>query len=172
MEGFPELDTLSPDRNRLWNRTKVITQLFPGMKFGCSGTIVRLRARATMDQMKSIGMRVPKVQIWRKNKNRYFKQGPDIPVVGNTSVCIRDRHDGNIFRCTLTEAFQVSVQPGDILGLELPPQNNDGFDIYFKTGGQLNYVFEGPVNCTVNISKAARQSYDLPQINLVVVLGT
>ena len=137
-----------------------------------------MKLRAAVDQVKrgGEGSGVPKVQIWRESKNHseeYYKLGPDIPIVDNSSVCIRDRHSRgtNIFRCSLTESFQVSVQPGDIFGLELPPQDNDDFDIYLKTGGPPNHVFEGQHNCTINISKAAYQSNDLPQINLVVILG-
>lgn len=78
-----------------------------------------------------------------------------------------------IFRCTLNESFQISVQPGDILGLELPPENLVEFDIYFKPArGALNCIFEGKLNSTANISEAVCQSYDLPQINLVVILGS
>ena len=120
------------------------------------------------------GQQSPKVQIWRENKiqtGMYYKPGPDIPVVKNSSICDDTGHGGGIFRCTLNEAYQVSVQPGDILGLELPPENDDDFDIYFSDGGPLNYIFDEELSSTANISEAARQSNDLPQINLVVMLG-
>ena len=121
------------------------------------------------------GRQSPKIQIWRESEIEtgiYYRHGPDIPVLGDSSVCIRHRLSGGLFRCTLNETFQVSVQPGDILGLELPPDNDDDFDIYFKSGGPLNYVFEEQLDCSVNISDAAQQSNDLPQINVIVMLGT
>ena len=117
----------------------------------------------------------PKLQIWREDKAQtgiYYRQGADIQVIDNNPMCIDDHRNGKIFRCTLKETFQVSVQPGDILGLELPPENLVEFDIYFTPGGPLNYIFEGKLNTTVNISEAADESYDLPQINLTVILGS
>ena len=149
--------------------TKVTTWLFPNLTFGCTGTIVRMIVAVV--NLSTGGQQFPKIQIWRANKNQtdtYYRQDPDIPVINNGSVCLRVRvSDENIFRCTLNEDFQVSVQPGDFLGLELT-QNND---IYFETGGPLNYVFEGQLNSTVNFSEVVRQSNDRPQINLVVILG-
>lgn len=120
------------------------------------------------------GRQSPKIKIWRESKTEsgiYYRHGPDIPVVGDSSVCIRHHLGGGLFWCTLNETWQVSVQPGDILGLELPPENDDDFDIYFKSGGPQNYVFEGQRDCSVDISEAVNQSNDLPQINFVVMLG-
>ena len=164
---------MSPDGSGRGDANKFITRLFPDMRFGCNGTIVRMVV-AVVDRG---GREVPKIQIWRESKTQagiYHRQDSDIRVVNDGSMCIRHRLGGGIFRCTLSESFQVSVQHGDILGLELPPKSDDDFDIYFNTGGSVpqNYVFEGQLNSTVNISEAAHQSYDLPQINLVVVLGS
>ena len=122
------------------------------------------------------GQKSPKIQIWRESKIQtgvYDRHGHAIPVVANDSVCVHHNYDSgdDIFRCTLNETYQVSVQPGDILGLELPPENDNDYVIYFKDGGPLNYVFDGHLNSTTNISEATHQSNDLPQINLVVMLG-
>ena len=120
------------------------------------------------------GEGIPKIQIWRENMNQsgvYYKPYPDIPIIGNSSVCIRHRLGGKRFRCTLDETFHISVQPGDILGLELPPRKDVDFDIYFTPGGPTSYIFEGKLNCTINISEAANKSNYLPQISLVVILG-
>ncbi len=120
------------------------------------------------------GQHSPKLQIWREDKAQtgiYYRQGADIPIVDDNPACILDRRSGGISRCMLNETFQISVQPGDILGLELPPRDNIDFDIYFTTGGPVSYIFEGKLNSTVNISEAADESNDLPQISLVVILG-
>jgi hypothetical protein len=120
------------------------------------------------------GMGVPKIQIWREDENQYgvyYKPCPDIPIIDNSSACIRHRRSGGRFRCTLNDRYQLSVQPGDILGLELPPKNDDDFDIYFTPGGPVSYIFEGKLDSTVNISEAADESNYLPQISLVVTLG-
>ena len=177
VDRFPaDLDTSSflprQGRNRQGTTSNVTTQLFPDLKFGCNGTIVRLRAAA----MNRGGQQSPKIQVWRESKNQsgeYYKEGPDIPLTEDDSkhVCVRDHHRDKIFRCSLNETFQVSIQPGDILGLELPPQSDINFDISFKPGDQLSYVFEGQLDCTGNISEAVHQRNGLPQINLVVMLG-
>ena len=117
-----------------------------------------------------------KIQVWRENKTRfdlYYKGGPDIPIA--KSVCARSPSGGRIlFRCTLKDNFQVSVQPGDILGLELPPSSDIYYSNFTLTYGQIivNYEFEGKLNSTVNISQASHQRNGLPQINLLVILGT
>ena len=46
----------------------------------------------------------------------------------------------DIFEHTLDEASQVTVQSGDILGIELPPENDQAFDILYALGG-------GPLTC-------------------------
>ena len=166
--GFPDV-VLREGSGRGDN--EVTTRLFPDMRFGCSGTIVRLIA-AVVDRN---GQQVPKVQIWRENNTQpgvYYKAGPDIPVFEDSSICVRHRLSSGIFRCTLNESAQVSVQPGDILGLELPPTNDDDFDIYFVSGGPMNYVFEEQLkSAIINISEAHSITNDLPQITLLVMLG-
>ena len=168
MSGFP--DTVLPDGSGRGDNTQITTRLFPDLIFGCSGTIVRM----TVAVVNRAGRQSPKIQIWRESETEtgiYFRHGPSVPVVDSSSVCIRHRLSGGLFRCTLNESFQISVQPGDILGLELPPENDDDFDIYFKNGGPQNYIFEGQPDCSVNMSEAVSQSNDLPQIDFVVMLG-
>ena len=164
--GFP--DEVLREGSGRGDDNNVTTRIFPDMRFGCSGTIVRLTA-AVVDRN---GQQVPKIQIWRENNTRcgvYYKAGPEIPVVANGSICARHRLSGGIFRCTLHESAQVSVQPGDFLGLELPPTNDDDFDIYFVSGGPTNYVFEEQLNSAIiNISEAHSITNDLPQITLLV----
>ena len=122
------------------------------------------------------GQQSPKIQIWRLNGTQpdiYYKPGPDVPITDSSDVhvCLRDRIGGRVFRCTLNEEFQVSVQTGDILGLELPPQNNVDFNIYFAEQGPENYVFEQRLTSTVNLSEANRVTTHMPQINFTVIIG-
>ena len=95
----------------------------------------------------------PKVQIWRENRtdpDTYYKAGPDIPITFTQSeVCIvsESKRINNTqirtFTCTLSDSARVLVQPGDFIGLELPPTNDDVFEISFKVGGLKNYIFKG-----------------------------
>ena len=169
--GFP--DIVSPNGGISQGDTNnVTTRLFPELKFGCSGKIVRF----TVAVVNRSGQQKPKIQIWRLNgtqlSDTYYKSGLDIPIVDNSAVCRRHRLSSGIFRCTLNEAYQVPVQPGNILGLELPPKINDNFDIYFIEPGPLNYVFEGSLTSTANLSEASQVTSHMPQINFTVMLGT
>ena len=121
------------------------------------------------------GQQSPKIQIWRQNdtqlQNIYCKTGLDIPIFDSIDVCLRDRIGGQVFRCTLNKAYQVSVQPGDILGLELPPEIDDDLDIFFTEYGPENYVFEGSLTSPANLAEANRVTNHMPQINFTVMLG-
>ena len=121
------------------------------------------------------GQQSPKIQVWRVNEtysNVYYKSGPD--VVFENSVCVRNinQQPAGVFHCILSEVSYVSVRPGDILGLELPPADDDGFEPYFTSGGPMNYVFQDQLSSVeVNLSEAHSVSHHLPLINLLVVLG-
>ena len=154
-------------------RNKVTTRLFPDLKFGCSGTVVGIIA-AVADEGKQQN---PKIQIWRKNKTQpevYHKIGSDLPLnISNSgSPCYQYTHNSQILRCILHENHRISVQPGDFLGLEIPPSNKDDLVIYFKGGGPINLVFQHPLNSTVNrFTDPHCVSWDEPQITFLVVLG-
>ena len=71
-----------------------------------------------------------KIQIWKATQNLY-KSGPGIPI--SNSSCVDMTLIEGILQCTLSEAARVSVQPGDILGVEIPPAAADynGYEIHF-----------------------------------------
>ena len=145
--------------------------LFPNLTFGCTGTIVRLTVAVSGNN----GLQGSKVQIWREKKGLYYKLCPEILI--SDSSCEDLRLSGEItilFQCTLSEEARVSVQPGDILGLEIPPADNrDGYGILFTTGSESNaYTFQHQLSSTVNLTEAniAIISH-LPQIIPLVILG-
>ena len=149
------------------------TRLIPGLKFGCSGTIVQFSVTVAFVDNGQLGA---KIQIWRENDNGlYYKPGPDILLDRTGSVCINKQVSGNrrikMLQCVLTQSARVSVQPGDILGLELPHTNNI-LDIHFLTsGGSANHVFQRQLSSTVNLSEADYVTYEKPQISFLVSLG-
>ena len=147
----------------------ITTRLIPELRFGCTGTVIRLTV-AIKDHN---GDQIPRIQFWRENQsvaNVYYKAGSDIPVVGNRSICVRHIQKSGIFSCTLNETFQATVESGDILGLELPAQDNVDFEIYFTDGGPTNYIIEGRAS-NANLPEAHSVTKELPQISLLVVLG-
>ena len=176
--GFPTVNS-SDGESGQGAENEATTRLYPNLRFGCRGRVVRLIV-AVVDRTN--GQQIPKLQIWRQNKTDpaiYFKTTFDIPVVNNESVCARRNHKGGIFRCSLNETYQASVQPGDFLGMELPPSNDVDLDIKFKTSKEPFspvYMFEGRLNSTVNISEGSNSSngsdqLKVPQISLLVTLG-
>ena len=81
-----------------------------------------------------------KIQIWRQNSSQpciYYQVEPGI-VINRDMVCVSPQVVNNVLFCTLNGKHQVTVQPGDFLGLEL----NNGSEILFTSGGPKNYVFE------------------------------
>ena len=156
-----------------WGR--VTTRLFLDLKFGCFGTIVGVTA-AVVDYGRS---QDPKIQVWRENKTQpglYRKISLDIPLNRSNPgpPCNRNSYNtsNGMFQCIFNEDHRISVQPGDFLGLEIPPINNDDLEIYFKAGGPTNLVFQRQLNSTVNLSTEPHfVTNDEPQITFLVILG-
>ena len=150
-------------------------RLIPDLKFGCSGTIVRFTVTVTF----SGGQQDPKIQLWRENvthSGTYYKSGSDIPIMRANPPCDRWRFTQTsgtvrVFECTLSEEARVSVQPGDILGLTLPPTNDTDVEIQFTSGGPTNHVIQHQLPSIVNLSEVHFVTHDLPQITFLVVLG-
>ena len=57
---------------------------------------------------------------------------------------------GNVVWCILDNTYRVSVQPGDIVGVELPSTTSD--EIYFTHGGPTNYIFQRQLDSTNDLS--------------------
>ena len=78
---------------------------------------------------------------------------------------------GDTLWCILYNTHQVSIQPGDILGIELPRTRNT--EILFTKGGPINYVFNGRPGSTVNLSnnESFSKAQQLPQIVFSLTLG-
>ena len=164
------------------DRSQRFTRLFPHMRFGCFGTIVEF----TVAVWDSDGRDDPKIQIWREDKAQpgvYHKIDSDVPISNtNPQLCYqstfnsRSTNGSGIFQCTLQEDFHISVQPGDFLGLEIPPVGTlyhiDDFVIYFKSGGPTSLVFLGRLGSTVNLfTESYNITDDEPQITFLVALG-
>ena len=149
------------------------------MKFVCNGTINGY----TVAMRRKGGQQHPRIQIWRRNETHdpigvYHKVGSGIPI-DESFMCIAGPTEvvDDVFDCDLLEGSHISVQPGDILGLELPPANNDSGVISFAnvTKGPTNYVFEQQLamdSTTAMLSDSTPMSQELPLITLRLEVET
>ena len=161
----------SVDGSKRGQITTIETRLIPSMRFTCSGTIVALIVTGRRQN----GTHDPKLQIWREDKAQcgfYQKFVPDI--VLRTTSCSNITHlvPESVFYCALKQSIHVSVQFGDILGIELPPTNDASFDLYFTDRGPVNYVFQQQLSSTVNTITKSSVVKEQPQITLDIISGT
>ena len=148
----------------------ITTLLIPEMNFTCNATIVGfIVAGSDLNSGPH-----SQVQIWRKNNSAVYYQVGNFSVdtAGGNTVCMAERAIvGNTRWCTLRNNLLVSVQPGDIFGLELPSTNDD--EIFFTSGGPVNYVFGCRLNSNANLSNNGSYTIaqQLPQIVLNLTSG-
>ncbi len=115
------------------------------MQFNCTGTLVGW----TVSGRNGSGTLYPKLQIWRRSstdRNVYSKNGPEIQIDAEGSGCemmIRNANCVQEFHCRLSPANYVSVSSGsDIIGVEVPPLNNQAFELFFVASQQQQYVWQ------------------------------
>ena len=148
------------------------------MNFTCHGTIVGWTVTGEKVQGKT---QYPELQVWRADLSQgsdyYYKPGADISVnpEGPVSPCeIVTQTCRQIFQCRLRADSQVSVQPGDILGVELPQTPNSSFHLYFISipGTQDHYIYQQQLPSSVHTSSPdVRQLDDQLLISLEIESG-
>ena len=171
IRGFPDIPVSEVgDRTR---NTKLITLLIPEMNFTRNASIVGF----IVTGRSLSGGSHSKVQFWRMNNSQnsaaYYRVG-NVSLHVHTSsggVCITRTVVGNTLLCILHDNLQVSIQPGDIFGLELPRTGTD--EIWFTNGGPVNHVFEHQLGSYANLSDNGSYSnaQQLPQIILNFTSG-
>ena len=146
------------------------------MNFTCNATI----AGFTFAGINRVsGSQDPMIQIWRENISQpavYYKTGPAIALnISADQFAICDdglpKITNRIYLCVLKKEYRVLIQSGDILGFEMPPINDDDFDILFTTGGPRNYIFQELLNSTVELSNHQILKLQLPQITFSFTSG-
>ena len=144
--------------------TNMTTLLIPEMNFTCNTSVVGLIVSGTDLNNDPHSQ----VQIWRKSSSQssgsYYQVG-SVPIHDDTCVAMQEIAS-DTYWCILHDNFRVSVQPEDILGLELPATDDD--EIFFINRGPTNYIFrhsnrlDSDTNLSLNGSSATTQQ--LPQI--------
>ena len=175
-EGFVERDRLVSNVFQLRSMAEV-TRLIPEMNFVCNGVVVGFKVAVVTRG----GKQPTVIQVWRRN----CTQCPDPPayvyhkesdVTISDAVCVNGltRVTGDVFHCNLNETAQISVQPGDILGLELPTRRAAATRLYFATvpRGPTNYGFTGQMlSSPAMLANRSSKKTELPQITLDIHPG-
>ena len=156
----------------VFSRTGPATRLIPDMKFVCNGTIIGY----TVAMRKESGEQDPIIQIWRRNSSEcqssvYVKVGGAIAT--NLTYC-EDRATSatdmpSVYICQLKKGFQVAVQPGDILGFELPLASTDVSALLFASvvKAPTNYEFRQLLSTSkVVLSNEIKTYQELPLITV------
>ena len=168
-------DMVTTDGSRRGRQNGIQTRLIPSMRLSCRGTITGFTAGGRSRN----GDQDPKIQVWRENKTQcgfYYRPVPDINITTNSDVCTNvttiPESKNKIFHCVLRTSARVSVLPGDILGIELPPTNDDRFRLFFTNqNGERNYVFNQQVASTIELAMRTFTVRHQPQITLDITSG-
>jgi hypothetical protein len=151
------------------------TRLLFSVNFICPGTIVGW----TVAGRRGEGTRYPKLQVWREDSSRrgyYDKQDQDIQVDAQGSACeLITQTCDQIFQCRLKATNRITVQRGDILGVELPTfTSSSGFELFFISvpSTQDHYIFQKQLGSSVRISERSfRHLEDQLLISLEIEQG-
>ena len=150
------------------------TRIIPSLTFTCSGTVTGWRAAGVIRESPGNSQQIQTnsvLSIWRETSNgsgtHERVSGIELGICGNEDPA--PLVVNNIYECILPHDQTVSVQPGYIVGIELPEENDSKFRLYFNTqGGQTNYVFNSH-GTTFSLSQASEETLDQPQISLTIV---
>ena len=151
---------------------EVLTRIIPDMMFTCTGTVVKWRAAGMYDSESVNAM----LDIWRERSDvfgTYDKVATiELGTCGSGVEATQVTGLSDVYECTLPESMRVSVEPGDIVGIEIARRRDYNFRLYFDdtNGGPTNYEFDGQFS-TVTLSQSDSTSQDQPQISLNVEIA-
>ena len=156
------------------------TRLIPDMNFTCNGTIKKVTVTGIKQDGDRRPMRNMKLQIWRletatewgRYHRNYSIELPSSCKMNMLKVIMMFDRIG-IYECTLRSNLQMSVKPGDILGIELPPKPNANLQLYSVTdSGLTNYIFErarGDLqSSTIDLCNKTNETTTLPLVRVEV----
>ena len=147
---------------------EAVTRIIPDKSFTCNGTVTGWRAAGMIRANGNRNINAM-LGIWRKESATYTRVNR-IELGKCDGINLPEQTGNNIYECALPENRRVSVQPGDIVGIEIAINDYYRFQLYFVTnGGPANYVFDGQVPTFTQTQLEARSTVqDQPQISLTV----
>ena len=148
------------------------------MNFTCSGTVTYWRAAGEFRGGGNANSNAV-LSIWRERSSEpeiYDRvDGIELGICGSVDRAPSVMGMNNVYECTLPESERMSVQPGDIVGIELSESTNARFRLYFDdNSGPTNYIFNGPSPWlqTVNLNANSGTEPAQPQISLTMLSST
>ena len=145
------------------------THIIPDMSFTCNGTVTYWRAAGEFRTNGNAKINSV-LSIWRSNEPGTYDriERVELGICGTGDQAPLVMGMTNVYECTLLQTERVSVQPGDIVGIELPLRNDAKFRLHFDNtngAGPANYVFNNH-NTPQTLDSFTRR--DQPQISLTV----
>ena len=168
----PQCSTRGCGTREVNMRNGLRTRIIPEMSFTCFGTVTHWRAAG---EFRGRGNTIenPVLSIWRERSSEpgTFDRvdGIQLGICGNGVQAPLVIGTRNVYECTLPQSERVSVQPGDIVGIQLPDASTVIFRLHFNdaTTGPTNYVFNSH-GSAFSLSEASSMTPDQPQISLTV----
>ena len=143
-------------------------RLLPGMNFTCNGNVSEVRVAGMRRQN---GKQRVKLHIWKENTTEhgiYHKSEQEI--VLPSSICRRNDTIMTMYICRLPMHMWM-VEPGDILGIELPSRRDTNFELYFTESRLTNYIFRRNLPSTIDLCSRISEMAAQPLIKIEVDLG-
>ena len=152
-----------------------ITRLIPDVQFTCSGTVTKWKAAARLNTQSGHNSNTV-LGIWRQSSSgsqMYNRISTlELGVCGSVEATVVETTNQNsVYECTLPESSRVTVQTGDIVGIEFANNNELRFALLFdntQATGPKNYMFIGQLPSANLNAPSGATDHDIPQISLIV----
>ena len=154
---------------------RATTRIIPDMNFTCSGTVTHWRAAGEFRPYGNADTN-SMLSIWRKRSSEpgtYDRiDGIELGICGGEDPAPLVVGMSNVYNCTLPPNERVSVQPGDIVGIELPRRNRARFQPYFDdtNNGPTSYVFYHSENSLPSVNLIQYDIIDIAQPQVQITL--
>jgi hypothetical protein len=154
------------------NRSVAASILIPGMTFTCDATITRVTVGGVVQSGKNQSI---KLCIWKKKDQMTYYKSEEI-IVLTSNICDYDENEIQ-YSCQLKMGEkQISVERGDILGIELPPSDDTDFELHSVPDRDPRltnyvYIFEDTNFTTIDLHNKRKEIKVGPLIMLKTSMG-
>ena len=186
--GFPSSLIECRDHECYYRTESAVTRIIPQMMFTCNGTLVKWRAAGEFHTSINLKKKLfggddyvnTILNIWRKKSTEsgvYDKVGTiELGICGSGVDASPVTGLNSVYECTLLESSRVSVQTGDIIGVEVADENKLRFRVLYHhaASGTRSYHFTWTASAWQDSSSirlgdgCVISPADEPQISLIV----